>query len=70
VSATLHNLNVGPFIVSAGLRKDGGRSVEVSSDWRDGGPVLVALVTPGPIVVVFHRPTLDVLAAQLDEEAR
>jgi hypothetical protein len=68
MSATLHNLNVGPFIVSTGLRADGGRSVEVKSDLRDGGPVVVALITPGPIVVVFHRPTLDALAAQLDAE--
>jgi hypothetical protein len=68
VSATLHNLNVGPFIVSAGLRADGGRSVEVSSDFREGGPVVAALITPGPIVVIFHRPTLDALAAQYDAE--
>ncbi len=68
MSATLHNLNVGPFIVSAGLRKDGGRSVEVKSDWSDGGPIIAALITPGPIVVVFHRPTLDALAAQLDAD--
>jgi hypothetical protein len=72
MAATLHNRTVGPFTVSVGLRADGGRSVEFASDIRDGGCVVAALITPGPIVVVFHRPTLDALAAQADadEEAR
>ena len=70
MSATLHNLNIGPFIISAGLRKDGGRSVEIKSDIREGGAVVATLITPGPIVVVFHRPTLDALAAQLDNVER
>jgi hypothetical protein len=68
MAATLHNRSVGPFIVSVGLRADGGRSVEFKSDVREGGPVVGAFITPGPIVIVFHRPTLNALAAQMDAE--
>lgn len=66
MAATLHNRNIGPFIISAALRKDGGRTFEASSDIRDGGPVILALITPGPCLVLFHQPTLDALADQLD----
>jgi hypothetical protein len=68
MAARLHNKRIGRFVLSAGLRADGGRSVEVKSDYRDGGPVVLALITPGPIVMVFHVPTLDALLAQYESE--
>jgi len=69
MASPLKNRSIGPFIVSAGLRKDGGRSVEIKSDFREGGSVVAALITPGPIVVIFHRPTLDALADQIEAQS-
>jgi hypothetical protein len=62
----IRNRRVGRFIFSAGLRRDGERSFAVSSDWRDGGTVIVAIITPWVIVIVFDRPRLDALAEVLD----
>ena len=65
-ASPLHNRRIGPFILSVGLRKDGGRDVRVLSDYRDGGPVIFTLITPGPIVMLFHRATIDALNEQID----
>jgi hypothetical protein len=64
----IKNRHIGRFILSVGLRRDGERSFSVASDARDGGPVMLAVITPWVILVVFDEPTLDALAAQMEAE--
>jgi hypothetical protein len=64
----IHNRHVGRLIFSVGLRRDGERSFSVASDVRDGGPVVLAVITPWVILVVFDQSTLNALADQMEAE--
>lgn len=66
MAARIHNRSVGRLIFSAGLRKDGERTFSVASDIREGGPVVGVVITPWLAVMIFDRPRLDALAAQLE----
>lgn len=68
MTARIHNRHIGRFILSVGLRRDGERSFSAASDVRDGGPVVVALITPWVIFVVFDQSVLQALADQWEAE--
>jgi hypothetical protein len=65
----IKNRHIGRFILSVGLRRDGERSFSVASDVRDGGPVVLTVITPWVIFVVFDQSVLQALADQWEAEA-
>ena len=40
----------------------------MQGDWRDGGPVIVAITTPWVIVAIFDGPRLDAYADSLEDD--
>jgi hypothetical protein len=64
----IRNRHIGRFTLSVGLRRDGGFTFDVGSDFRDGGPVVVHVTTPWVIFVIFDQPTLKALADQWEAE--